>query len=47
MYGRNNEGVENGDGEEGSEISRGEKSGDCLHTCMQMTWFCAVSREKT
>ena len=27
---------ENGDGEEG-------KSGDCLASCMQMTWYCVVN----
>ena len=30
------QGGENGDGEEGSEISGGGKSGDCLASCMQM-----------
>ena len=36
IYGRSNEGGENGDGEEGSEISGGGKSGDCLASCMQI-----------
>ena len=40
------EGSENGDWEEGNEISGGGKSGDCLASCKQMTWFCVVSRRK-
>ena len=44
IYGRSGEGIENEDGEEVSEISR---RGDCLASCMQMTWFCVVGRRKT
>ena len=29
--------------EEGSEI-HGRENGDCLASCMQMTWFCGVRR---
>ena len=36
IYGRSDE---NGRGR--------EESGDCLASCMQMTWFCVVSRRKT
>ena len=28
-------------------MGRREKSRDCLPSCMQMTWFCVVSRRKT
>ena len=28
-------------------MGRREESGDCLASCMQMTWFCVVSRRKT
>ena len=28
-------------------IGRREESRDCLASCMQMTWFCVVSRRKT
>ena len=38
---------EEGDGKEGSEISGGWESGDCLASCMQMTWFYAVSWRRT
>ena len=37
---------ENGHREEGREISEW-KSRDCLASCMQITWFCMVSRRKT
>ena len=29
------------------EIGKREESGNCLASCMQMTWFCMVSRRKT
>ena len=39
------DGVENGDGEEESDISRGKRVE--IASCMQMTWFCVVSWRKT
>ena len=38
---------ENGNVKEGSEISGGKKSEDCLSSCMEMTWFCVLSRRKS
>ena len=38
IYECSNEGGENGDGQE---------SGDCLASCMKITWFCVVSQRKT
>ena len=29
------------------EDERERESGDCLASCMQMTWFCVVSRRRT
>ena len=43
---RCSDGGKNGDGEEGCEIS-GEKSGDCLASCLQRTWFCMMNQRKT
>ena len=40
------DGGEHGDGKEGSEIPGGWESGDCLASCMQMTWFCVVSHRR-
>ena len=47
IYGRSAEGVENGDGEEGLDFRKREKNGDCLISCMQMTWFCVKIQKKT
>ena len=46
-YGGSDEGIENKDGEDGSEISGRKESGDCLASCMQMTWFYVASQRKT
>ena len=35
------------DGEDGNEIFGGGDKEDCLSSCMQMTWFCVRSRNKT
>ena len=45
IYGCNDEGCENGDGGEGSEISGGTKRVDIA--CMQMTLFYVESHRKT
>ena len=43
-----NDGGEDGDGKEGSEIlGGGRESGDYLASCMQMTWLCVLSRTRT
>ena len=44
-YGWSDEGGEDGNGKEGSEL-HGE-SGDCLASCMQMTWVYVVSWRRT
>ena len=31
----------------GVRFRRRGESGNCLVSCMQMTWFCVVSRKKT
>ena len=47
IYGYIDEGGENGDEEEGSEISGGgKKTGNCLTSCMRMTWLYVVSRRR-
>ena len=47
IYGWSDEGGEDRDGKEGSEIIGGWESGDCLASCIQITWFYVVSRRKT
>ena len=47
MYRCNNERFKSGDGEDGTKVSAGGNRGDCLVSCMQMTWFCVVSWKKT
>ena len=48
IYGCNDERGENGDGKEGSEVYvAGGENGEYLISCMEMTWFCVVSRRRT
>ena len=44
IYGHSDEGSEDGDGKEGSEIPREGENGNYLASCMQMTWCSMVSR---
>ena len=46
IYGRSDEGGEDGDGKEGSKFD-GDLSGDCLASFMQIAWFYLVTRRKT
>ena len=46
MYGSSNKGGEDKDGKEGSGVPGEWESGDCLASCMQMTWFLVVRRSK-
>ena len=44
IFGRSDEGSENGNGEKESEFPGG---GERVVSCIQMTWCCVVSRRKT